>query len=93
MWAGPGEFALGLLRAFDIVLRYANGGGVEPNHFSGHVDELHGMEAPTVVIEVGEEFVGSDRVVEGHGVLKILVPYLIDNGLEEGLDSVLCGCE
>jgi hypothetical protein len=54
-------------------------------------DHIDGMQPPAVGIKVGHDFKGQDLCIESLGVLKVIVPNLVDNIAEEFGDATF-GC-
>ena len=52
-------------------------------HVQAEGDHVNGMQPPTVGIELGHDFEGSDLCIESLGVLEVIVPNLVNNVAEE----------
>ena len=73
---------LGFLHNVDVV-RYAFGFLVKIHHLTLDDDGVVFVETAVIFVEVREERRGGHLGIEGYGVLKLLIPYLIGGGLDE----------
>ena len=56
---------------------------VKPDHVRQEIDQVDGVEAPTVGVEVGKKHGCHDGVVKSARVLEIFVPDLVDGVVNE----------
>ncbi len=86
---GAGQFALGFFEEVDILgdaVRFV----MVQQHLGGEIDELAGVKAAAICIEVFHELLGSHVGVKRALVMKVAVPKLVDrisNELGSGLFS------